>query len=398
MKTIKDVSISNKRVFFRVDFNVPLDENRRITDDSRIRSVLPTLKYALEEGAKLILASHLGRPKGSVRPEMSLTPAAERLGRLLESKVRMAGECIGADVRANVSEMKNGDILLLENLRFHPEEEKNDDGFAKALADLCDVYVNDAFAVSHRVNASIVAITKFAPASVAGLLLHRELDYFKRAMADPERPLVAVIGGSKVSGKISALENMLNHVDRLIIGGAMANTFLKSKGIDVGKSLVEADYLGVARAVMKKASENNIELYLPVDAVVATRMDPDAEAKVVAVDRIPSDCMALDIGPATSKRYATALEDAKTIVWNGPMGVFEMDAFSRGTIDMARHLAKSEALTIVGGGDTDAAVHKAGEIAGISYISTGGGAFLALLEGKVLPGVAALEAAEEKER
>jgi len=396
MKTIKDIPISGKRVFVRVDFNVPLDEHQNITDDSRIQSVLPTLKYALDCNAKLIIASHLGRPKGNVVPEMGLSPVARHLGGLLEVHVRMSGDCIGSDIEALVSGMREGDVLLLENLRFHPEEEKNDDGFARALAGLCDVYVNDAFAVSHRANASVAAITKYAPESVAGLLLKKELDYFKKAMAEPQRPLVAVVGGSKVSSKIGALENMLEHVDKFIIGGAMANTFLKSKGRSIGKSMVEEDLVGVADSVMKKAAEKGIKFYLPVDAVVAAHFDPKAETKIVPVQEIPSDWMAMDIGPSTSLLYSEAMYDAKTIVWNGPMGVFEMDAFSRGTMDMAHSLGNSSALTIVGGGDTDAAIHKAGEGGRISYISTGGGAFLALLEGKMLPAVAALDEAEEK--
>ncbi len=391
MKTIKDVPIAGKRVFFRVDFNVPLDEKQQITDDSRIRSVLPTLKYALTENARLIIASHLGRPKGKVTTAMSLSPVAERLGRLLETEVRMADDCIGPGVKALVTNMRDKDIVLLENLRFHPEEEKNDEGFARELAELCDVYVNDAFAVSHRVNASVAAITKYAPVSVAGLLMKRELDYFEKAMTAPHRPLVAVIGGSKVSGKIGALENLIKRVDKLIIGGAMANTFLKSKGYDMGKSLVEEDFLNVADSVLKQAVEKKIKLYLPVDAVVADRFDPKAETKIVPVQEIPSNWMAMDIGPSSSLLYSEALYGAKTVVWNGPMGVFEMDAFSRGTIAMAHSLANSHALTIVGGGDTDAAVHMAGESDRMSYISTGGGAFLALLEGKTLPGVAVLE-------
>lgn len=395
MKKIQDVVISDKRVFFRVDFNVPLDEFQNIRDDSRIQAVLPTLKYALDHKAKLIIASHLGRPKGTAVPEMSLSPVAKRLGRLLEKEVRMAGNCIGPDVKKVVSDMKPGDVLLLENLRFHPQEQKNEDEFAKELASLCDVYVNDAFAVSHRVNASVAAITKYAPLSAAGFLLQKELDYFEKAMAAPQRPLVAIVGGAKVSSKLEALENMLQHVDKLIIGGAMANTFLKSAGFAVGKSKVEDDLVEVAGTVMKKAAEKGIKFYLPVDAVVASRLDPNAEMKKVPVQEIPSGWMVADIGPATSLLYSQALYDAKTIVWNGPMGVFEMDAFSSGTIDMVRNVANSYALTIVGGGDTDVAIHKTGETDRITYISTGGGAFLALLEGKTLPGVAALNEADK---
>ncbi len=390
MKTIREVDIAGKRVFFRVDFNVPLDDYQNITDDARIRAVLPTLKYALDHRAKLIIGSHLGRPKGKVVPKMSLSPVAKRLGRLLEKDVKLAPDCIGQDVGTMVSQMKEGDVLLLENLRFHPEEEKNNDEFAKALAALCDVYVNDAFAVSHRVNASVAAITKYAPVSAAGFLMQKELDYFKKAMANPQRPLVAVIGGAKVSGKLAALENMLKYVDKFIIGGAMANTFLKALGYSVGKSLVEDDLIETAKEIMRKSAEKNIRFYLPIDAVVASRFEADAEIKKVTIQEIPQDWIVMDIGPATSLLYSEVLYDAKTIIWNGPMGVFEMDAFSRGSMAMVESIASSYALTIVGGGDTDVVVHKAGEVDRISYISTGGGAFLALMEGKTLPGVEAL--------
>ena len=395
MKTIKDIDISGKRVLFRVDVNVPLDEHQNITDDSRIRAVLPTLEYALDHNAKLIIASHMGRPKGVV-PALSLTPVAKRLGRLLKEDVVMAKDCVGSEVKELVNKMQTGNVVLLENLRFHPEEQKNDDTFAKALAELCDVYINDAFAVCHRINASVVAITKFASQAGAGFLLQRELNYFEKAMADPQRPLVAIVGGGKVSSKIGTLENMLHHVDKLIIGGAMANTFLKSYGYDVGKSKVEMDLIEVAASVMRKAAEKGIKFYLPVDAVVASHFDEKAEIKIVPIQEIPQDWMALDIGPATSLLYSQVLYDGKTIIWNGPMGVFEMDAFSRGTFAMARSVANSYALSIVGGGDTDVAIHKSGETDRITYISTGGGAFLSLLEGKTLPAVDALDVAEEK--
>ena len=390
MRSIKDTTISGKKLLIRVDFNVPMDEHQNITDDTRIRAVLPTLKYALDHNAVLIITSHLGRPKGKVVPEFSLAPVAKRLARLLEENVIMATNCVGPDVEKIVSNMNTGDVLLLENLRFHPEEQKNDDGFAEELAKLCDVYVNDAFAVSHRSNASVVTITKYAPLSVAGFLLQKELDYFKKAMADPKRPLVAIIGGSKVSSKLGALENMLKHVDKFIIGGAMANTFLKSTGCDVGKSKIEEDLIDVAGSIIKKATENGIKFYLPVDAKVASQFNSKAEVKIVPIQEIPSEWMALDIGPATSLLYSEVLQDAKTIIWNGPMGVFEIDAFSRGTIDMVNSVAESYAMTIVGGGDTDVAVHRAGKSDMITYISTGGGAFLTLLEGKSLPAVVAL--------
>ena len=396
MKTIKEIDIDGKKVFFRVDFNVPLDEHQNITDDARIRAVLPTLQYALDHQAKLIVASHMGRPEGKKVPELSLAPVAKRLGRLLEKKVKMAKDCIGSETSELLSNMKQGDVVLLENLRYHSEEQKNEDTFAKALAEMCDVYVNDAFAVSHRINASVVAITKYAPVCAAGFLLQKELDYFKQAIANPMRPLVAIVGGSKVSDKLGALENMLEHVDKFIIGGSMANTFLKCSGYNVGKSRVEEDLREVACAVMSMAAERSIKFYLPIDAVVASHFDPKAEIKIVPVQEIPNDWMVMDIGPATSLLYSEALYDAKTIVWNGPLGVFEMDAFSRGTIAMVHSVANSYALSIVGGGDTDVALHKTGEMDRITYISTGGGAFLTLLEGKTLPAVAALDAVNHK--
>lgn len=396
MRTIKDVPISGKKVFVRVDLNVPLDDHRKITDDSRIKAVLPTIDYALEQDSKLIIASHLGRPKGKIVPELSLSPVAERLGRLLKRDVKMASDCIGPEVNALVSEMKAGDIVLLENLRFYPEEQNNDDAFAKELSNLCEVYVNDAFAVSHRTNSSVEAITKYVDVSVAGFLLKGELEYFNRAITNPQRPLVAIVGGSKVSSKLNTLENMLQHVDKLIVGGAMANTFLKSTGCPVGKSKVEDDLIAAAETIMKKSKENGVKFYLPVDVVAASHFDPDAETRIVPVQEIPSDWMALDIGPASSLLFSEALNDAKTIVWNGPMGVFEMDAFSTGTLAMAKSVADSSALTVAGGGATDAALQKSGEIHRITYISTGGGAFLALLEGKTLPAVAALEEAEKR--
>lgn len=392
MKTIKDIDIAGKRVFVRVDFNVPMDEQQNISDDNRILAVLPTLKYLLDNNSKLIIASHLGRPKGKVVPEMSLAPVSKRLGRFLKKEVVLAKDCIGPEVEGLVNKMKNGDMVLLENLRFHAEEQKNDDAFAKKLAELCDVFINDAFAVSHRTNASVVAITRYAPISGAGFLLQRELDYFKRAMADPQRPLVAIVGGAKVSSKISALENMLNHVDKFIIGGAMANTFLKSTGCNMENSMVEMDLVEVAGSIIKKAFEKSIKFYLPVDAVAASHFNSKAAIKTVPIQEIPQGWMALDIGPATTLLFSEVLHDAKTIIWNGPMGVFEMDAFSHGTRAIVRSVANSYALSIVGGGDTDVAVHKSGETDRISYISTGGGAFLALLEGKTLPAVAALEA------
>jgi phosphoglycerate kinase len=389
MRTVKDIDISGKAVLFRVDFNVPLDSNQDITDDTRIRAALPSLKYALEQNAKLIICSHLGRPKGKIASEFSLSPAAKHLGSLLGKDVKLAPDCIGEQVKELISGMQNKDVLVLENLRFHSEEQKNEYEFAKNLASLCDVYVNDAFAVSHRAHASVVAITKFVSTAVAGLLLKTELDYLEKIMNHPQRPLVAVVGGAKISSKLGALENMLQNVDKVIIGGAMANTFLKSAGVEIGNSKLEQELVETAGALMKKAAGYGIKFYIPVDVVVADNFD--SKAKIVPVQEIPKDQMALDIGPATSLLYSESLHDAKTIVWNGPMGAFEKEPFSKGTLDMAHSVANSEAMTVTGGGDTDAAIHISGEAGRISYISTGGGAFLSVLEGKTLPAVAALE-------
>jgi len=393
MKMIQDMDLSGKRVFIRVDVNVPFDQYQNITDDSRIRAVLPTLNYALDHGAKLIIASHKARPEGKVVPIHSLAPVAKRLGRLLKKEIKMASDCIGPEVSELISNMEIGDVVLLENLRFHIEEQKNDEAFAKELAALCDVYINNAFAVSHRVNASVEAIVKFAKLSGAGFLLQKELDYFEKAMADPSRPLVAIVGGAKVSSKLGAIENMLHHIDKLIIGGAMANTFLTSMGFDLGKSKIESELVEVAGSVIKMAKEKGTKLYTPVDAVIAQEIDSKASTKIVPVQEIPADWMALDIGPATSMLFSEVLYDSKTIIWNGPMGIFEIDAFSRGTLAMVSAVANSYALSIVGGGDTDVAINRANETERMSYISTGGGAFLALMEGKTLPAVAALESA-----
>ncbi|MBU2537783.1 MAG: phosphoglycerate kinase [Proteobacteria bacterium] len=394
MKNIRDLDIKGKRVLIRVDFNVPLDEQLNITDDIRIRGVLPTLNYALDEKAKIIICSHLGRPKGSRKPEFSLAPAAKRLSRLLDKEVKLAPDCIGEETRGMVEAMEPGDVLLLENLRFHAEEQQNDEGFASQLASLCDVYINDAFAVAHRAHASVVGVTQFVEQCAAGFLLQKEMDYFHRSVSNPMRPLVAIVGGAKVSSKLGALHNLMDRVDKMVIGGAMANTFLKSVGYDMGKSKVEDELLDTARELINKAKRLGVKLYLPVDCIVADRFEARAETKRVPVQEVPADWMVLDIGPATTVLFSEALEDAKTIIWNGPMGAFEMDAFSRGTMAMVQRLAQSHALTIVGGGDTDVAVHRAGESNNISYISTGGGAFLMLMEGKKLPGVEALEAKE----
>lgn len=394
MKTIKEIEITGKKVFIRVDFNVPMDDRQTITEDTRIRTVLPTLEYALSQNAKIILASHLGRPKGKKVPEMSLKPVAAHLSRLINKEVKMAPDCIGSDVGEMVAAMVDGDIILLENLRYYDEEQANDAEFAKKLGSICDVYINNAFAVSHRVHASVAAITDSVKTCGAGLLLEKEIDYYKQAMDNPKRPLVAIVGGAKVSSKLAALENMLTKVDKVIIGGAMANTFLKSQGCDVGASMVEDDILETAANVIKTAKEKGIDFYIPVDVIAAEKFDKDADSKVVSVDEIPSDWMALDIGTKTAELYSEVINTAGTVVWNGPMGVFELDVFSKGTMTVAKSVAEASALTIIGGGDTDAAVHKAGLEDKMSYISTGGGAFLKLMEGKPLPGVTFLEASE----
>ncbi len=394
MKNIRDINIKEKTLLIRVDFNVPLDEQRNITDDIRIRGVLPTLNHALDEKAKIVIMSHMGRPKGERKMEFGMEPAAKRLSRLLDKEVELASDCIGGEVKSMVDAMQPGDVLMLENLRFHAEEQQNDEGFASQLASLCDIYVNDAFAVAHRAHASVVGVTQFVKECAAGFLLQKEMDYFHRSVSDPMRPLVAIVGGAKVSSKLGALRNLMDRVDKMIIGGAMANTFLKSVGFEVGQSKVEDDLLDTARELLNKAKRQNVKMYLPVDCIVADKFEARAENKRVTTQEVPQDWMVLDIGPATTMLFSEALEDAKTIIWNGPMGAFEMDAFSRGTMAMVQHVARSHALTIVGGGDTDVAVHRAGESNNISYISTGGGAFLMLMEGKKLPGVEALEARE----
>ncbi|MGA2152414.1 MAG: phosphoglycerate kinase [Geobacteraceae bacterium] len=383
--------LQGKKVFIRVDFNIPLDENQNITEDTRIRAVLPTINYILDAGASVVLASHLGRPKGEWKQIYSMAPAAKRLSRLLGKEVRLAPDCIGDAVKRMIDALQPGDVLMLENVRFYEGEEKNDENFAKALANGCDIYINDAFAVSHRAHASVEAITRFFPIAAAGFLLKKEINFFEKAMDNPIRPLVAILGGAKVSGKLEVLANLINKVDKVIIGGGMAFTFIKALGYNVGKSLVEENLIETARKTYELARSKGIKFYLPVDCVVADRFQPEAETKVTTIQEIPDGWMALDIGPATVALFAEALQNAKTIIWNGPMGVFEMDAFSRGTYAMVSAVANSYALTIVGGGDTDSAVHRAGEFAKISYISTGGGAFLELLEGKQLPGIKVLE-------
>jgi phosphoglycerate kinase len=391
MKFIDEMDIREKKVLFRFDFNVPFDSIGNIADDTRIRAVLPSINYALDESARVVIMSHLGRPKGKVIPEMSLAPVAKRLSRLLGKEVQMAPDCIGPEVRQRIAALKPGDVLLLENLRFHIEETKNDDGFAAELAGHGDVYIDDAFGNAHRVHASNVGITKFIKVCGAGFLIKRELNYFKKALDKPARPFVAIIGGSKVSGKLEALGNLIRKVDKMIIGGGMGFTFLKAQGYDVGKSLVEDELMEKAMEVMNTAKELGVKFYLPIDCVMAENMSAEAETKIVPVQEMNSNWMGLDIGPATITLFTEVLSNAKTIVWNGPMGVFEIDAFGRGTSALAHSVANSYALTIVGGGDTDVAIHETGESDKITYISTGGGAFLELLEGKVLPAVAALD-------
>ena len=390
MKYLDQIDVSGKKVLVRVDFNVPMDKAGNVTDDTRVKASLATINYIREKGARVIVTSHLGRPKGKRVPEFSLKPVAPILAGLLKQDVPFIDDCIGEKALQAVANMKAGDVILLENLRFHPGEDKNDDAFAQELAKLCDVYINDAFAVSHRAAASNTAITKFVPICAAGFLLKNEIEYFNKAMGNPARPLVAIIGGAKVSDKIKVLENLIDKVDRLIVGGGMAFTFLKAQGLNVGKSLCEAEMLDLARKIMEKAKQKNVQLLLPVDVVIAKAPVADAETKVVAVKDIPDEWMGLDIGPATIVAFSDAVKTAKTIVWNGPLGMFELAPFSKGTFTLVDAVIASGALTIVGGGDTDTAIHKTGKSDKISYISTGGGAFLELLEGKTLPAVAAL--------
>ncbi len=389
-KTIDDVRLRGKRVIIRADFNIPLDESLQITDDTRIRSTLPTINRVVDEGAKVILCSHLGRPKGVFDPKYSLAPVAKRLGRLLGKEVIFAPDCVGPAVEKLVAKMNAGDVLLLENLRFHPGEEQNDAAFAKDLASLGDVFINDAFGAAHRAHASTVGITKFIKDSAVGSLLKREIEYLEGAVANPVRPFVAVLGGAKVSGKIGVIENLGKRVDKVIIGGGMAFTFLKAKGMEIGNSLVENDMLDFAKGIEDHALSRGVKFYLPVDCVVAASREPGAETKIVPVQEIPKGWYGLDIGPASVKLFNEAVQNAKTILWNGPMGVFEIDAYARGTLAMAHAIADAYALTIVGGGETALAVHRAAESENISFISTGGGAALELLEGKQLPALAAL--------
>lgn len=388
-KSIKDIDLSGKRVFCRVDFNVPL-ENGNVTDDTRIRAALPTIQYLIEQGAKVILASHLGRPKGKVVEELRLTPVAKRLSELLKKDIRKSNEAYGEIAKSDVDKLENGDVLLLENVRFYPGEEKNDPELAKAFAELADVYVNDAFGAAHRAHASTEGIAKYLPA-VAGFLMEKELEVLGKALSNPERPFTAIIGGAKVKDKIGVIENLLEKVDNLIIGGGLAYTFVKAKGYEIGKSLLEEDKIDLAKSFMEKAKEKNVNFYMPVDVVVADDFSDSANKKVVSIEEIPADWEALDIGPKTVEIYKDVIQKSKLVIWNGPMGVFELDSFANGTKGVAQALADAnDTYSVIGGGDSAAAVEKFNLADKMDHISTGGGASLEFMEGKVLPGVAAL--------
>ena len=389
-KTLQDFNLENKRVLVREDLNVPLDENQNITDDTRIRAALPTINYLIEKGAKVIIVSHLGRPKGKVNPKYSLAPVAKRLSELLGRDVAFAKDCIGEAAQEAVDKMKAADVLLLENVRFHEGEEKNDPDFAKQLARLADIFINDAFGTSHRAHASTVGVADFLPAG-AGFLLQKEIEVMGKALENPERPFVAILGGAKVGDKIGVIKNLLNKVDTLLIGGGMAYTFLKSKGYEIGQSLLEEDKIDLAASLLKEAEEKNVKLLLPEDVVVTSELKEGMPHETVPVSEIPEDKMGVDIGEETRKKFAEAIKEAKTVVWNGPMGVFEIREYAQGTLEVADAMAKSEAVTIIGGGDSAAAVEQLGFAEAMTHISTGGGASLEFLEGKELPGIAALD-------
>jgi len=389
IRTVNQIELKGKRVFIRVDFNVPQDEKGTVTDDTRILLSLPTIRYAIEAGAKVILASHLGRPKGKRDPKYSLAPVAERLSGLLGKRVGLAKDCIGEEVQKEIEGMGEGEILLLENLRYHPEEEKNDAAFSKALASLCDVYINDAFGAAHRAHASTEGMTHFVKTAGAGFLMMKEIESLEKVLVSPQKPYVAIMGGAKVSDKIGLIQNLLDKVTTLLVGGGMAYTFLKAKGYSVGKSLVEADQIGFSGELLARA-EGKMKFILPSDHVAAERMDAQAKSKIVKNDEIPADWICLDIGPETVQSFTGEIRSAKTIVWNGPMGVFEMEPFSHGTFAVAKAIANSSAFSVVGGGDSVAAVNKAGVADRISHISSGGGASLEFLEGRKLPGIEAL--------
>ncbi len=391
LRTIDQIPLGGRRVFIRVDFNVPMDERGTVTDTTRIENAVPTIKHAVKHGARVIVASHLGRPKGKVDGRYSLSPVARQLTEILGIPVRMAQDCVGRKVVEEIDGMNEGDVLLLENLRFHPGEESNDASFAKELAAIADVYINDAFGAAHRAHASTEGIVKHMDVAGAGFLMKKEIDCLERAIANPERPFIMILGGAKVSDKIGIIAHLLKNVTALLIGGGMAYTFLKAQGIEVGRSLVEGDQVDQARGTVSEAARQGVKLLLPGDHVVADRFDPKAAKKVVSNGSIPLEWVAMDIGPKTVKTFSEEIEKAKTIVWNGPMGVFEMEPFAEGTIAIARAVAQSKAFSIVGGGDTVAAAKMAGAVEGISHISTGGGATLEFLEGKDLPGIEALK-------
>jgi len=387
-KTMKDIDVKGKRVFVRVDFNVPMADGA-ITDETRIRAAIPTIEYLVEQGAKVILASHLGRPKGEVKEDMRLTAVGVRLAELMGKPVTKLDESIGQEVEEAVANMQNGDIILLENVRFHAGEEKNDPALAEQFAKLADVYVNDAFGAAHRAHASTEGIAKYVPA-VSGFLMQKELDVLGKALSNPERPFTAIIGGAKVKDKIGVIESLLEKVDHLIIGGGLSFTFIKAQGYDIGKSLLEEDKIDLAKSFIEKAKAKGVQLHMPIDAVVASEFSKDAETQIVDVDAIPADWMGLDIGPKTAANYAEVIKNSKLIIWNGPMGVFEMDKFANGTKTVADAMAITTGYTVIGGGDSAAAVEKFEVADKMDHISTGGGASLELMEGKELPGIVAL--------
>ncbi|MBC8357686.1 MAG: phosphoglycerate kinase [Candidatus Aminicenantes bacterium] len=390
MLSLKDIDCQGKRVFLRVDFNVPLDEEGSIRDDTRIKAALPTIKYLLEQKTKLIIVSHLGRPKGKYNPKLSLKPVAKRLSELISLQVTLAPDVFGDKVTKLKRELKEGQVLLLENVRFHSEETENDSCFAQHLAQDVDYYVNDAFGACHRAHASVVAITQYVKKSVAGFLVKKEVDYLSKAVFSPEKPYTAILGGAKVSDKIPVIENLLKKADSILIGGAMAYTFFKAQGYEVGNSLVEEDKIDLARIILNRVNEEKVNFYLPSDHIVAAKAEPEEESRTVDSFPLPLNLMGLDIGPETIEKYSKIISESKTIFWNGPMGVFEIDKFSNGTTKIAEAVAASEALSIIGGGDSVAAVYKAGVSEKISHISTGGGASLEFIANETLPGIEAL--------